>query len=154
MPITASMADEAKRQIVEFVSSTRSLIRNVIREDYRLPPDVQFRPYSFIEDVRVPLFLAWEEFDADFAMEDVEGRVSRTSPEILRAFGLYGAQLRAKLKLIKTLTGRFVLTPTRAILAQLLEAIDVLLDSVIKATGIYESIKEIKDLTKSSLETD
>lgn len=97
---------------------------------------------------------AWEEahplFDDVIDVIRSTDRPSRLSNEAIVSHGLWGAQLRFKLSVIRYLHGRY-LALGKGTLRRLLEAIDTLLSSILSAIGAGEGIKEIKEYIEHSL---
>ncbi|QSX74010.1 hypothetical protein HIV01_012360 [Lysobacter arenosi] len=90
---------------------------------------------------------AWEEFKSDLGLPEILRLVHGVSEHELKAHGLYGNQLRYKLSVIEHLVS---LGSASDIVLKFIDAIDVLLDSVISALGRGAALKELKDMLRVS----
>lgn len=115
---------------------------------------------------------AWSDFKKDFQRSEWKEKVKQADATKLQEHGLYGAQLQAKLGMVSYLLERFLATPPtenqqhlktppewslpalapggpskpQGLLKRLIEAIDILLDSIIAALGLNGSVTEVKKL--------
>ena len=78
-------------------------------------------------------------------VERLLAAIETTELENLGLHGLTGQQLRFKLQTIHTRETRFRLIPWLWNLRRLIDTIDNLLDSIIKAVGAGDAVKELKD---------
>ncbi len=69
----------------------------------------------------------------------------------IQEHGLSGRHLRFKLEVIRYLNGRYAATG-KGILKKLLDAIDTLLKSIIKAAGLGDAAEKLKDFIKDSID--
>jgi hypothetical protein len=91
---------------------------------------------------------AWREFERDHPLEVLQGRVAELSEETVVRYGLYGEQLKYKLATIDFAASRVGISGW---LRKLLELIDNLLESILKALNVDDALKEIKDALLASL---
>ena len=96
---------------------------------------------------------AWREYERDHPLADLHRRIAELSDETLVKHGLYGAQLEYKLATIDFAAHRAA-TGMSGWLRKLLELIDNLLESILKALGVDSALKEIKDALLASLPDD
>ena len=89
---------------------------------------------------------AWSEFEDDFDRHREFDKVDGVSDLDLRLCGLTGKQLDAKLAVIAHHRRHYLRLGGPKWLKRLIDAFDTLLESILKATGIAESIKELKDM--------
>jgi len=93
---------------------------------------------------------AWREYERDHPLADLQRRIAQLPQETLVSHGLYGTQLEYKLATVDFAANR----AARAMpgwLRKLLELIDNLLESILKALGADNALKEIKDAMLASL---
>lgn len=147
--ITQKLEMEAKRLLSQFLKDTLSFLNHLVNEGY----DSKGR-LLFIEGELDGIRAAWKEFQEDFDLERANGLIKETSASYLLSHGLYGRQLELKLRLISNWHNRFSKMRTKKILLKALDATDTLLDSLTKATGIDEALKEIKDILRNSIDED
>ncbi|MCB0200013.1 MAG: hypothetical protein KDI03_08070 [Anaerolineae bacterium] len=142
----SSNLDRDRERLVTFLRQTHSLLRELYLEDVR---DAVGRPLA-PRDLKPLLERAWTEFAQSFnppgTKNVAEQRIRDLSRDQMTAFGLYGAQLELKLEIIDRLRDIWEKLRTIKSLKALLDAIDVLLDSLIKAARIDEALKELKDI--------
>jgi hypothetical protein len=93
---------------------------------------------------------AWRDYERDHPLHVLQSRVAELSPETLVRHGLYGEQLKYKLAAIDLAAGRAA-DGISGWLRKLLELIDNLLESILKALNIDDALKEIKDALLASL---
>jgi hypothetical protein len=89
---------------------------------------------------------------ADRQFERAREATVLLSDAAIRDHGLYGAQLMQKTSIINHWLERFMATPGRKLFEWLCKAIDNLLDSFLKALGIGDAIKEVKEAMLASLD--
>jgi hypothetical protein len=135
-----------RETLVSFLRSTYDLLRNIYTEGVD-PKGEPLVP----DDFRELLSDAWSEFAENFNLEEAERRIRGLSPARMIAFGLFGAQLRLKLRVIDRLRENWLTNGGKEILKKLIDAIDTLLDSLLAATGIDEALKELKDILSGLL---
>lgn len=90
--------------------------------------------------------------DADRHFERARQATEMLSETAIRDHGLYDAQLVQKTSIINYWLGRFIETPGRKLFEWLCKAVDNLLDSFLKALGIGDAIKEVKEAMLASLD--
>ena len=107
-------------------------------------------PVRVDRELREVATAAWREYERDYPLPMLQRRVAELSRDMLMRHGLYGAQLAYKLAAIDLAASR----ATEGIsgwLRKLLELIDNLLESILKALNIDDALKEIKDALLASL---
>lgn len=143
-------AEDPRSTLRAFVAALRQFLDELIFEN-RDPRDEPL----FYEALLPSMRPAWEEalplFEEVLAAIGPTDRSTRLSNEAIISHGLWGAQLRFKLSVIRYLHGRYLGLGKRA-LRRLLEAIDTLLSSILSAIPAGEGIKEIKEYIEHSLD--
>ena len=139
----------------------RATLRNYIETirqflDELITGNLDSKGAPLFHEALVPsMRIAWEEAlplfpDLMDAIRSTD-RPSRLSNEAIVSHGLWGAQLRFKLSVIRYLHDRYLASGKRT-LRRLLEAIDTLLGSILAALPYGEGIKEIKEYLEHSLD--
>lgn len=152
MPISDEQAADARSRLRDFLAATHEQLGAFCNSERytRL----------MVEPMRQPLRQAWSEYAEHFDLDANLARIGEAGAEALESHGLFGSQLDAKLALIaywrdlfEDLWNRRV-PPNRlpGILGRWIDAIDVLLESLIQAAGLDGAIKELKDLAGASLD--
>lgn len=103
--------------------------------------------FSIVEDLRDVGAEAWRECKRHLPLEDFHRGIMALSESKLVSHGLHGTQLKYKLAVIS----HHADAPNQrriigSVGRRLIEAIDVLLDSLISALGAGTAVKEIKDM--------
>ncbi len=110
-----------------------------------LTKDDRYWRMDWDETLQEPMWEAWQEARSDAALAPVREGIETLSEGAIRAHGLAGAQLRFKLNVIN----RHFLNPARGFGAagfrKLLEALDVLLESLLSAIPAGTAVSEMKD---------
>ncbi len=145
--LNSELESQAKEQLQSFISETFSLFKQLVYDGF----DLDQEPF-FLENHLEQIKAAWKEFHEDFDTKNAKQKIMEASGRMLQIHGLYGKQLELKLSVINTWRERFNGNRAKKILIKLLDAIDTLLDSLIKATGIDEALKEIKDILRNSID--
>jgi hypothetical protein len=96
---------------------------------------------------------AWREYERDHPLDALQDRISDLPYDSLVRYGICASQLTYKLATIEFAASRAVLGISGWI-RKLLELIDSLLESILKALGIDDALKEIKDALLASLPED
>jgi hypothetical protein len=96
---------------------------------------------------------AWRDYQRGYPLGALQLHVLELSPDTLRRHGLYGAQLTYKLATIDFAASQ-AFKGLSGWLRKLLELIDNLLESILKALGVDDALKEIKDSLLVSLPDD
>ncbi|MBS0223702.1 MAG: hypothetical protein JSR91_23490 [Proteobacteria bacterium] len=149
MPLIVPVYDPAtdpRPVLYQFVISVRDFLDELVREG-RDPTGTPL----FVERLLGFMGPAWEEGRPIF--EGLAVAISDASPERLREHGLSGRQLGFKLEVIRYLNEQY-LASGKGILRRLLDAIDTLLKSIIKAAGLGDAAEELKDFIKDSIDGD
>ncbi|HEY5073758.1 MAG TPA: hypothetical protein VII34_03615 [Pyrinomonadaceae bacterium] len=150
MPLpTNDQVIDAHDKLREFLSFVYNLLRDIARRG-RDPRD----QLLFLEEIRPLIEEAWTEFESDFNLDESFERIEKLEPSDLRSHGLYGKQLDLKVRVIQLRNGLFQKLGGGKLFKPLIKAIDTLLDSLMKATGIDGAIKEIKDILGDSVAED
>ncbi|MFY9619665.1 MAG: hypothetical protein WAQ99_07615 [Pyrinomonadaceae bacterium] len=144
--IDTEKADEARKDLVDFLREVLDFLRSTLNEPYG------DEGLLVLEEMVPELKQAWSGFIEDFDFQKTEQQILATSNEQLEGYGLYGAQLSAKLTLFRLRLSRFFGKKLKKTLGKLIPSIDTLLDSLIGATGIPDAIKELKDLLGNSID--
>jgi len=93
---------------------------------------------------------AWLEYVQQAPLANLQDKVDNLSNAALVAHGLYGAQLKYKIRLIAVLERKCRSAKRSAgIRSKFIDAVDVLLDSLIAAMGTAGALKELKDMLKA-----
>ncbi len=145
--IDEKSAATAREELIDFLRRLLELLERTIKEPYG-----QNGKLLILPDMQSELREAWEEFLKDFNFEQAEARIRETPMERLQTFGLYGAQLRAKLSLFRIRLDRWLNARKQGALLWLIDSADVVLGSLLGATGVDEAIKEIKELVRGSVD--
>ncbi|HLI13374.1 MAG TPA: hypothetical protein VKY65_17410 [Alphaproteobacteria bacterium] len=136
---------DSRRALGAFVIAARDFLAELI-ETNRDPRGQSL----FHEELLLEMRAAWAEAYPEFE------RVARATRELgeaqIRDHGLYGAQLRFKLTVVRFLYGRYLQLGGIGPLRRVIDAIDTLLKSILGALGAGEGIKEIKEYIEYSLE--
>lgn len=146
MPISPELADSARSDIYDFLRLVLEVLDLNIREPHGTEGPL------ILEGMIGPLNDAWTEFQQDFSLGIMEQQVFGVSGQTLQDHGLYGAQIAGKRRLVDIRISIFNGQRTKRALIWLLDAIDTYLDSVIDATGLSGSLKEIKDMLRNSID--
>ncbi len=147
MPITPQLAEQARLDIFRFVERIVEVMRVIIHG----PP--RYRDALLVNDDMVePLRAAWVEFSADFDLRAAYRSIFELPDDTLQNCGLYGAQARAKQRLIDTRLAAFEQDITRKNLVMLIEAMDIYLGSITEAGGIAGGLKEIAEVLRHSVD--
>jgi hypothetical protein len=137
-------ASDPRRILAHFVISVRDFIDELVRENR----DPRGRPL-FVEGLLEFMRPGWEEGRPIF--ESLAVAISDARLDRVQEHGLSGQQLRFKLEVIRYLNQRY-LAIGKGILKKLLDAIDTLLKSIIKAAGLGDAAEELKDFIKDSID--
>ena len=86
---------------------------------------------------------AWREFSEEYPLERLLARIERARVNILISHGLYGAQLRYKLRLVE-IASRKAKPGFKGWRKKLIETIDIIIESL-GPTGVAGGLKELKD---------
>lgn len=111
-------------------------------------------PLFFVPEAEQRLFEAFEEFRGQRHIDRVIAAVEAMDQDALSVHGLTGAQLRVKLFAITQSQARFITIPGFRVLRRFIEAIDILLKSILDAAGVGGAIEEIKDIFFNLTETE
>lgn len=144
--IDTEKAESARKELREFLREVLDFLRATLNEPYGEDG------LLVLKEMEPELKRAWSDFVEDFDFEKVESQIRDTPDEKLQNYGLYGAQLSAKLTLFRRRLGDFFNKKLKKTLGKLLPSIDTILDSLIGATGINEAIKELKELLGNSID--
>ncbi len=147
--MTTEQENEAKKKLKKFLSDTVTFLGKLVANE----------DYLFVEELRPKIKEAWNEFIADFNIEDAKTSINNMSSETLELHGLYGKQLDLKLSIIDFWREKFKLTgilddQKKKFLKRLLETIDALLESLLESAGNKGAVKEIKECLKNLIDID
>jgi len=145
--IDENSAAQAREDLIGFLSELIRLLERIIKEPYGQNGELLILP-----EMQGELNEAWEAFIEDFDFEVMRIRIMETPAARLQSSGLYGAQLRAKRTLFGTRVRRWLDSRKQGALLWLIDSADVILGSMIAATGVDEAIKEIKELVRGSVD--
>jgi|SRR5450631_64623 hypothetical protein len=112
--------------------------------------DSPWPPISVHLQLRDTAAAAWRECERDLPLDVLQSRVAELSRETRVRHGLYGEQLTYKLATVDLAASRAAVGGS-GWLRKLLELIDNLLESILKALKIDSALKEIKDALLASL---
>lgn len=149
MPLIVPVYDPAadpRPVLYQFVLSVRDFLDELVREG-RDPTGTPLFVERLVEFMRP----AWEEGRPIF--ERLAVAIGDASLGRLQEHGLSGRQLHFKLEVIRYLNEQY-LAIGKGILKKLLDAIDTLLKSIIKAAGLGDAAEELKDFIKDSIDDD
>jgi len=96
------------------------------------------------EDLVQEATSAWQEFEKDFPPERFTKSITRFGEKRLRAHGLYGAQLRYKLKAVEIAADDGI-KGIKGWKRKLIDMLDILLESIGSGLPGYGALKELKD---------
>ena len=138
-------ADE-RESLAEFLSQLKQLLLHIAFERY-------FERFAYPADdglVLAPLpgahyQRALSEYLGSGEYERLLDLVRALAAAQMTRHGLAGAQLGIKRETIRLTEQRFVAHPSGRLFRRLLQALDVLLDSILAATGGGSALKELKD---------
>lgn len=130
--------------LAAYIISTRDFLADLVQQKLHPNGDELFH-----QELVSPLREAWSEAVPQFQI--VANETLRLTDPMLGDCGLFGAQLRFKLSVVRFLHRRYLEIPGVGPLRRLIDAIDTLLESILKAVGVGEGVKEIKDYIKHSL---
>jgi hypothetical protein len=148
MPVvfpTYGGAGNGRPSLHAFVIAVRDFLNELVTDNQ--DPSGQF---LFAEELLPELRAAWHEIYQEF--QRIAEATHQISDAGIHEHGLYGAQLRFKLSVIRFLHRRYTDLGGRGPLRRLLGAINTLLKSILSAIGAGEGIKEIKDYIEHALE--
>ncbi len=139
MPIYLDQAElhEIKKLLVDFTTEVHNQFSELCTSELSsgiLPVDYKKN-----------IIAAWEELTGGEYFTKLEYKIRYAKSEALYFAGLYGSQLALKLKLVKDWAKKWSTEKSKEVLKKYLEAIDVLLDSLLAAVGMKTALKEIKD---------
>jgi hypothetical protein len=129
--------DNPRNALGDFVIQTRNFLDDLVRNKTGL-----FHP-----ELLAGMTDAWR--DAYALFEPIAARARELSLEAILEHGLYGAQLKFKLAVVRFLHEKFL--SDTGVLRRLIGAIDTLLGSILGALHANEAIKEIKEFIEHSL---
>lgn len=145
--IDDKQAHDARARLFEFIEELHNFLQKTVNEPYDREGKL-----LVLEEMMPELREAWLHFDEDFNWDKAKDAVFEAPANHLETHGLYGAQLRAKLSLVRIRVRSFFDGITKNGLLKVVDAYDTLLDSIIAATGLDGAIKEMKDLLRNSVD--
>ena len=148
VPGADSGPDEARPYLASFLEWLEELFWRVA-EDGAPGGDMA---ELFVPELIMLMPASLNALSSDRHFERARQATLELSETAIRDHGLYGAQLVQKTSIINHWLERFIETPTRKLFDWLCKAIDNLLDSFLKALGIGDAIKEVKDAMVASLD--
>lgn len=140
---------DAKEQLQQFLKETLSFLRNLALGEYRAQDKS-----LFVKELVRQIREAWEEFEEDFNVDRARELIHSAPRSALQSHALYGEQLKLKLSAIQYWKERFFGNISGKFLIRVLDAVDTLLDSLIKATNMDGAIKEIKDALRNLVDAE
>ena len=147
--INETSAAEARDDLFKFVEELYGFLQRTTQEPYDHDGKLLILP-----EMRDELRGAWAHFADDFSWDRAKLAIYYAPDARLESHGLYGLQLRAKLRLFRLRLRRFTDRLTKKGLWKLINAADTVLDSIIAATGLDEALREIKDLLGNCVDDD
>jgi hypothetical protein len=138
----------AKEKLKAFMKDTYILMEKVAFEK------VEVEGEMYLKTLSLKIKSAWKEFNDNHPLPDILRAINNISTDQLKAHGLYGNQLKLKLAVIDVQKKRLFSfrTRTKAHLVRVLDATDVLLDSIVLVARIDTAIRDMKDALKSSID--
>lgn len=133
-----------RQALVSFVLSVRDFLEELVADNL----DPKGEPL-FIGRLWELMKPAWEEGKPVFAR--LANNLGETQSSILIEHGLGGQQLRFKLGVVRYFNEQYVRFG-KGVLKRLLEAIDTLLKSIIKAAGLGDAAEELKDYIEKCID--
>jgi hypothetical protein len=143
--------NEDRTQLILFISNVyvwleACYVGHEKRNDNRWPT---LRIYKSLQPLGKE---AWVEFKSDHPLDEIREQINELSEKKLKAHGLYGKQLKFKLSVIDLLAEKLRnLSSKYRFRPKLVDAIDVLLDSLIGAFGGGTALKELKDILRAQI---
>jgi hypothetical protein len=137
-------------KIQEFLARVYAWLDASYEGSSRSMVDPPWPPISVHRELRDVATAAWHEYERDYPLRALQARAAQLSPAALTRHGLYGKQLEYKLAAVD-LAARFAAQGMAGWLRKLLELIDNLLESILKALNVDDALKEIKDALLASL---
>lgn len=113
---------------------------------------VEVEGEMYLKTLGLKIKTAWKEFTDNHPLSDMLRAINNISVDQLKAHGLYGNQLKLKLGVVDVQKKRLFSFRTKAHLIKVLDAIDVLLESIVLVARIDTAIRDIKSALKSSID--
>ena len=139
--------EDSRESLVEFLFQVKQLLIHIAFERYF--ERIEWRPgqgLSF-EERHLALYQdAMREYMDSGRFEILINNVREMDGEALVAGGLGGAQLLVKREAVRVTERRFLANPVRGLFRRLLQAVDVLLKSILDATGAGSALEELKEV--------
>ena len=136
----------AKEKLKAFMKDTYILMEKVAFEK------VEVEGEMYLKTLALKVKSAWKEFNDNHPLSDILRAINNISTDQLKAHGLYGNQLKLKLAVIDVQKKRLFSFRTNAHLIKVLDATDVLLDSIVLVARIDTAIRDMKDALKISID--
>jgi hypothetical protein len=139
--------DDSRDSLVEFLGQVKQFIMQIAFERYLYRVNWRSERALVFDAEHLRLYAdAVREYRDSGRFETLLEAVRDLSDDAIEAGGLGGAQLFLKRETVRVSERRFLARPFRGLFKRLLEAIDVLLKSIIGATGAGSALEELKDL--------
>lgn len=140
--------DPDRNALVAFLKETTAFLHDLVKEK----TDPKSQELLFPKDYHHDIDDAWAEFREHWNFSLAERAIAEAPTTRLHQAGLFGAQLRLKLRLIRELRDLFRRMGGKGILRRLFKAIDNLLGSIGAVTGVGHALEEIKEVLNDLLD--
>jgi hypothetical protein len=136
----------AKENLKAFMKDTYLLLEKIALEK------VNVEGQMYLKTLPLRIKSAWNEFKENHPLPEMLRAINNISLDQLRTHGLYGSQLKLKLAVIDVQKKRLFSFRTKTNLIKVLDAIDVILDSLVLVARIDYAVRDLKDALKSSID--
>jgi hypothetical protein len=136
----------AKENLKAFMKDTHLLLEKIAFEK------VEVEGQMYLKTLPLRIRNAWKEFSENHPLQEMLRSVNNISIDQLKAHGLYGNQLKLKLAVIDVQKKRLFSFRTKAHLVKVLDAIGVILDSLVVVARIDTAIRDLKDALRSAID--
>lgn len=138
--------------LANFVTGVEHLLSGIINGDLLTEFSESDRPLAIAPEMHGLLREALAELAESNAFSDLREAINDLNDDQLRAHGLSGAQLEAKLTLAQRAMNKVRRIRGYLSFRELIAAVDTLLESILSATGVGTAISELKDVAAGSVE--
>ncbi len=145
MPFQFEQYDDDRALLVSFLNQLEAFLKTMTWEPRTYVPDLVYFPGA-----EPTLREMWDDVPGRF--DQARNAAQAVSIERLADAGLTGVHLRGKMAFVQHWAGRLINSPLVVFLRKLLEILNKILESFVKATGVGELIKEFKDLVESAID--
>lgn len=149
MDFHSSDFDDPRQPLIKFLSYVRDLLDKLVYGNRAALAEDSSQGQGILDDDFIDdLESAWMEVQPQFI--DVINSIGRAKDDALQQHGLWGVQLRLKLRIVNFFDRQFR-TKGKSALKRLLDVIDDLLDSISDVVPGAKAIGEFKDAVKNCI---